>query len=89
MLAIVANRLVDAPRDREAVPALAHARAELGAAAPALDAVLLSTALADDQAEHIETLRALGPQMLSVPLLAWDHHQLAATRRIAEALSTS
>jgi anion-transporting ArsA/GET3 family ATPase len=88
VLAIVANRLVDAPRDREAVPALAHARADLGAAAPGVDALLLSTALADDQAEHIETLRTLGPQMLSVPLLAWDRHDLTATRRIAEALST-
>jgi anion-transporting ArsA/GET3 family ATPase len=88
VLAIVANRIVDGPRDRDAVPALAHARAELGAAAPAIDAALLSAELADDQAEHLETLRRLGPQTLCVPLLAWDRHDLAATRRIAEALST-
>jgi anion-transporting ArsA/GET3 family ATPase len=88
VLAIVANRVVDAPVDREAVPALARARSELGDAAPAIDAALLSAELADDQAEHLETLRSLGPPALCVPLLAWDRHDLAATRRIAEALDT-
>lgn len=86
VLSIVANRIVDAPRDREALPALAHARAELGAAAPAIDAALLSAELADDQAEHLQTLRELGPPTLCVPLLAWDRHDLAATKRIAEHL---
>ncbi len=88
VLAIVANRIVDAPREREALPVLAHARAELGAAAPAVEAALLSAELADDQAEHLQTLRRLGPPTLCVPLLAWDHHDLAATKRIAVALAT-
>ena len=86
VLSIVANRIVDAPRDREAVPVLAHARAELGPAAPAIDAAVLSAELADDQAEHLEALRELGPPTMCVPLLAWDRHDLAATKRIAEHL---
>ena len=89
VLAIVANRVVDGPRDREALPAIARARSELGAAAPAVDAALLSAELADDQAEHLDTLRSLGPRTLCVPLIAWDRHDLAATKRIAEALATS
>lgn len=89
VLSIVANRVVDAPADREALPALARATAELGAAAPAVDAALLGAELADDQAEHVQTLRSLGPPTLCVPLLAWDHHDLAATKRIAEALEKS
>jgi anion-transporting ArsA/GET3 family ATPase len=89
VLSIVANRIVDGPRDREALPALARARSELGAAAPAVDAALLSAELADDQAEHLETLRSLGPQTMCVPLLAWERHDLAATKRIAAALADS
>jgi anion-transporting ArsA/GET3 family ATPase len=88
VLGIVANRVVDALKDREALPALAHARAELGAAAPAVDAALLSAELADDQAEHLETLKNLGPPTLCVPMLAWDRHDLAATKRIAEVLGS-
>lgn len=86
VLAVVANRIVDAPSDREALPVLARAGTALGAAAPAVDAALLSAELADDQAEHLETLRSLGPPSLCVPLLAWDRHDLAATKRIAAAL---
>jgi anion-transporting ArsA/GET3 family ATPase len=88
VLAIVANRVVDGPRDRDAVPALAGARSELGAAAPAVDAASLSAELADDQTEHLEKLRSLGPPAICIPLLAWDRHDLAATRRVAEALSS-
>ena len=86
VLAIVVNRVVEAPQDREAVRALAHARSELGRAAPAIDAALLSGELADEQAEHLVTLRSLGPPALCVPLLAWDRHDLAATRAVAQAL---
>jgi hypothetical protein len=88
VLLIVANRVIVPPSDREAIPALAGARAELGAAAPAVDAAALSLEIADDQAEHIERLRSLGPPTVTVPLLAWDHHDLAATRRIAGAISS-
>ena len=87
VLAVVANRVVDAPRDRAALPALAGVRTALGDAAPALDALALSAELADDQAEHLETLRGLGPPSLCVPLLAWERHDLAATQRVAEALA--
>jgi hypothetical protein len=86
VLAIVANRIVDAPADREALGVLTRAGAALGAAAPAIDAALLSAELADDQSEHLATLRTLGPPSMCVPMLAWDRHDLAATKRIAAAL---
>jgi anion-transporting ArsA/GET3 family ATPase len=89
VLSIVANRVVEGPTDREALAALARARNDLGDAVGALDAAVLTAELADDQAEHVRRLRSLGPPTLCVPLLAWDHHDLAATRRIAQALETT
>ncbi len=88
VLAIVVNRIVEAPSDREAFSALERARDVLGEAEAAVDAGRLAIALADEQSDHIERLRSLGPPTIEVPLLAWEHHSLAATRRIARALSS-
>jgi anion-transporting ArsA/GET3 family ATPase len=89
VLAIVANRIVQAPHDREAFFALERVRDVLGPAEAAVDAGRLSVALADEQSEHIERLVSLGPPTVMVPLLAWDRHDLAATRRLANAIRES
>ena len=89
VLAIVANRVVDAPRDRDALAALAHAtrgarRRRRRRSTPRCSPPSSPTT----RPQHLETLRSLGPPTLSVPLLAWDRHDLAATTRIAEALES-
>ena len=86
VLAIVANRVVSGPRDREALDALAKSRKALGDAAVAIDAAQLCAGLAEDQMEHLERLRSLGPPTAEVPLIAWENHDLAATKKLAEAL---
>jgi anion-transporting ArsA/GET3 family ATPase len=86
VLAIVANRIVAACRDREAVETLAGHRDVLGDAAPALDAALLCADLAEEQAPHLERLRSLGPPIADVPLIGWEHHDLKATTELASAL---
>lgn len=88
VLAIIANRVVDPPSDREALDAIARAKGTLNGARPAVDALRLSAELSDDQAEHLERLRSLGPPTACVPLIAWDHHDLNATKSIAEAIAT-
>jgi len=89
VLAIVANRVVSGPRDPEALHAIAKSRAALGEAAAAIDAAVLSAGLADEQHEHLERLKNLGPPTAEVPLIAWENHDLAATKQLAEALEKS
>jgi anion-transporting ArsA/GET3 family ATPase len=85
VLAVVANRVVSPPRDPAATDALAAAALE-GDVAVAARAAALSKAIADDQAPMLERLRELGPPCPCVPLIGWEHHDLAATRRIATEL---
>ncbi|MEX0874256.1 MAG: ArsA-related P-loop ATPase [Actinomycetota bacterium] len=87
VLAVIANRVVTPPPDPDALTALTDVRSELGDASPAVDAAQLCAALAAEQAPHLERLRSLGPPTATVPLIAWEHHDLAATKRIAEALA--
>lgn len=89
VLAIVANRIVRDVADRQALDAIAGQRDSLGAASGALDAAMLTVGLVDEQTPHIERLRSLGPPMIQVPLLAWDHHDLGATHRITDVLEQS
>ncbi|HYZ93848.1 MAG TPA: ArsA-related P-loop ATPase [Actinomycetota bacterium] len=89
VLAIVANRVVTACSDREAIDALAKHRDALGDAGPALDAALLCAALADEQAPHLERLRSLGPPAAEIPLVGWEHHDLNATTQLASALEAA
>jgi anion-transporting ArsA/GET3 family ATPase len=79
VLAIVANRLVEPPPDASAF----DGRAGEGLA---IDAAILATEIAEDQAPQLERLTELGPPVASVPMLAWDRHDLAATKRIAQEL---
>jgi len=88
-LAVIANRIVDGIRDRDAITALAQSRDALGDAAPAVDAAMLAADLADEQAPHLERLRSLGPPTAEVPLIGWEHHDLEATKQIAAALEHS
>jgi anion-transporting ArsA/GET3 family ATPase len=85
VLAVIANRVVDPPHDPEAVDALAAATLD-GDIKVAIDAAELSKAIADEQAPHVDRLRSLGPPYAAVPLIGWEHHDLAATRRIAQEL---
>lgn len=89
VLGVIANRVVSAPADAEAVRAVAGAQDALGDAGAALEAAGLALALADEQAEHLERLSELGPPTARVPLLAWDRHDLAATTRLAAELERS
>jgi anion-transporting ArsA/GET3 family ATPase len=84
VLAIIANRVVRPSADPDALNALQ--RDALGDAAEALDAALLSAALADEQAPHLERLRSLGPPVADVPLIGWEHHDAHATEQLASAL---
>ncbi len=86
VLAVVANRVVSGPRDKEALEAVAKAREALGDAAAAVDAAQLCAVLAEEQSEHLERLKALGPPTAEIPLIGWEKHDLAATKRLAEAL---
>lgn len=89
VLAVVANRIVAGARDRDAITAIARARDALGDAAGAIDAAVLSADLADEQAPHLERLRALGPPTAEIPLIGWEQHDLDATKQIAGALERS
>lgn len=86
VLAIVANRVVRAPADRDALNTLSSHRDILGDAGEALDAAVLSADLADEQAPHLERLRSLGPPVADVPLIGWEHHDAHATEQLAAAL---
>ncbi len=89
VLAIVANRVVSGPRDGDALKALAQSREALGDAALAIDAAQLCAELAEEQSEHLEKLKTLGPPTAEVPLIGWENHDLAATKQLAEALEKS
>jgi anion-transporting ArsA/GET3 family ATPase len=88
VLAVIANRVVAPPRDGEAVDALVNSSLE-GEIRVAFDAAALAKEIATDQAPAVEELRALGPPFACVPLIGWEHHDLAATRLIAQELATT
>jgi anion-transporting ArsA/GET3 family ATPase len=88
VLALVANRIVAPPHDPQATDALASAGLG-GDVAVAARAAVLAKEIAEDQAPLLERLRELGPPCLEVPLIGWEHHDLAATRRIAAELERS
>ena len=89
VLGIIANRVIDAPPDRDVFASVAKSRESWGNAAVALDAAVLAADIADDQSENLEKLRSLGPPTACVPLIAFDRHGMEATRRIAHAISES
>jgi anion-transporting ArsA/GET3 family ATPase len=88
VLAVVANRVVAPPHDPEAIDALSAAPLE-GDLQIAFKAAELSKEIAEDQAPMLERLKTLGPPFACVPLIGWDHHDLAATRRIAQELEAN
>lgn len=88
VLAVIANRIVPPPADPAAIEALARAPLE-GDVAVAAQAALLSSEIAADQAPLLERLRTLGPPYACVPLIGWEHHDLAATRLVAGELERS
>jgi hypothetical protein len=83
ILAVVANRVVPPPDD--------EARAALGPrdGNVAVQAAQLFTDLADSQAPYLEQLRAFGPPTAEVPLFGFEHHDMTATRWVADALDRS
>lgn len=83
VLAIIANRVVEAPEHAEAIAAVAS----LEESGPVLGAARLVAGLAENQAPYLERLRDLGAPTLEVPLLGFEHHDLEATRLISEALA--
>jgi len=83
VLAVIANRVVEVADD-----------AALDAVAQASDGALAEAAhlwldLARSERPYIEQLRELGPPTAAVPLIGFDHHDLAATKAIASALESS
>jgi hypothetical protein len=86
VLAVIGNRVVPPPSDPDAIDQIAAAAIQ-GDLRVAADAACLSKEIAADQAPHLERLRGLGPPFACVPLIGWEHHDLAATRRIAHELA--
>jgi hypothetical protein len=89
VLAIVANRVIAPPRDRDALAAIEKATDELDGAALAMEAARLVADLSGEQAPHLERLRSLGPPTAEIPLIGFAGHDLAATRSIADALESA
>jgi anion-transporting ArsA/GET3 family ATPase len=80
VLAIVANRIMARPNEPDALRAIAAVDGV------AVEAGVLCADIADDQAADLERLRNLGPPTAIVPLLGFEHHGLAETKKIAAAL---
>lgn len=89
VLAIVANRVITPPRDREALAAIERVTTALDGAAVAIEAARLVADLSEEQAPHLERLRSLGPPTAEIPLVGFPRHGLAATRSIADALEAA
>lgn len=88
VLAVIANRVVPPPADPGATDSLVAAAPD-GDLGVAVQAAALSKEISTDQAPMLDRLRTLGPPFASVPLIGWEHHDLAATRRIAQELEAS
>lgn len=83
VLGVIANRVVDV-RDEAGVEAIAQKSD--GALATA---TRLWLDLARSERPYVEQLKELGPPSVVVPLIGFDHHDLAATRAVASALEAS
>jgi anion-transporting ArsA/GET3 family ATPase len=82
VLGIVVNRVVTPPSDAEAFAAVASGNGD-GVLA---DAAKFWSGLVAAQAPDLQRLRSLGPPTVDVPLFGLEHHDLAATRLIAQAV---
>lgn len=90
VLGIVANRIIESAQDDESLEALGRGLDVLGPQGGlAVDAARLWHALACSQISDLERLRALGPPVAAVPLIAADRHDLAFTKRVAEQLGAA
>ena len=87
VLAIVANRVVDQPPDAEALRAIASTNGN--GSELAVDAGMLLTEIAEDQAPMLDRLKSLGPPTATIELMGVEHHDLNVTKRIAERLEAA
>ena len=83
VLGIIANRVIDVPDDAQLAELASHAEGALKRA------TTLWLDLARTERPYVEQLRELGPPMAVVPLIGFDHHDLAATKLVADALKTA
>jgi len=80
VLGIIANRVIDIPDDAEFDVLTQHAEGAVK------EATTLWLDLARAERPYVEQLKELGPPTIVVPLIGFDHHDLAATKKVAEAL---
>lgn len=83
VLGIIANRVIDVPDEAELADVASHAEGALH------EATELWLDLARSQRPYVEQLKDLGPPTVVIPLIGFDHHDLAATRAIATTLKNA
>ncbi len=86
-LGIIANRVIESKQDDASMAALDGSSETVGPLA--VDAAHLWYDLSRSQEPDLERLRAIGPPIAKIPLVAADHHDLAFTKRVAELLGSA